>query len=127
VNRRIRPDDLHTSPCKDLIHTLARGWADAALPATGLTYEDYTDAIAILLLTTQSPDRTKTIVQTVLEQATTLHKTSDWVHQELKFEGMIEGIDRIDFLRLDLSQNSSVDDAALDLYNERVNRFMDRD
>ena len=64
----------------------------------------------------------------VLRQAERLGRSSCWVEEELKFEGMIHGADRVDFLRLDLEQtatagNNTVDDATLDRYNERTSRF----
>jgi hypothetical protein len=123
VNPRIRPDDLLNSPYKEGIQALVLQWVRAELPAHGLTYLDYTRIISTLLLTTQSPEQTTTIVQAVLTQATILHKTSLWVDQELKFEGMIHGADRQDFLRLELSQATTIDDRLLDTYNERFNRF----
>ena len=126
MKRRIRPDDLEKAPYKELIQTLTLQWVRTELPAQGLTYADYQTDIRILLLTTQNPDRTMTIVEAVLAQATALHKTSGWVEQELKFEGMIEGADRVDFLRLELQQADSVDDKLLDSYNERMNRFATR-
>jgi hypothetical protein len=126
VNRRIRPNDLESPPCKELIQTLTVQWVRAELPVRGLTYADYTMAIRTLLLTTQDPDRTTAIVQAVLAQAVDLQKTAEWVEEELKFEGMIEGADRIDFLRFELEQAESVDDAMLDQYNERISRFAER-
>ena len=80
-------------------------------------------AIRTLLLTTQDPGRTATIIQAVLAQAIDLRKTAEWVEEELKFEGMIDGADRVDFLRFELQQAESVDDGMLDTYNERINRF----
>ncbi|QDK81149.1 hypothetical protein EXU85_22035 [Spirosoma sp. KCTC 42546] len=127
MNQRIRLDDLDIAPYKDLIQSLAIQWVRAELPAQGLTYADYLTDIRILLLTTQDTDRTTVIVQAVLAQAAALHKTSGWVEQELKFEGMIEGADRVDFLRLDLQQAGTLDDAMLDAFNERMNRFVSRD
>jgi hypothetical protein len=123
MNPRIRLDDLLHSPYKEHIQTLVLHWVRAELPPDGLTYLDYTRTISTLLLTTQNPEQTTTIVQAVLAQATALHKTSEWVDQELKFEGMIYGADRQDFLRLELSQATTIDDHLLDTYNERLNRF----
>ncbi len=80
-------------------------------------------AIRTLLLTTQDPGRTATIIQAVLAQAIDLRKTAEWVEEELKFEGMIDGADRVDFLRFELQQAESVDDGMLDTYNDRINRF----
>lgn len=123
MNRRIRLDDLDNTPYKELIQTLTLQWVRAELPNQGLTYEDYQTDIRILLLTTQNTDRTKAIVQAVLAQATKLGKTAGWVEEELKFEGMIEGADRADFLRFELQQAPTIDDQLLDKYNERMNRF----
>ncbi|AKD58754.1 hypothetical protein [Spirosoma radiotolerans] len=123
MNQRIRPADLNDTPYKEVIHKLTLQWVHAELPAEGLTYEDVKADIKILLLTTQSADRTSATVEAVLTQATALGKTSGWVRQELKFEGMIEGADRADFLLFDLQQADTIDDAMLDSYNERMNRF----
>ncbi|QMW06193.1 hypothetical protein [Spirosoma foliorum] len=123
MNRRIHPDDLDASPYKELIQTLAFQWVSADLPAGTITYDNYIVAIRTLLLTTQNPTRTATVVRAVLKQAVELNKTSFWVEEELKFEGMIDGADRNDFLLLELSQADEVDDRMLDIYNERVNRF----
>lgn len=127
MNRRITLADLDSSPHKELILSLVLEWIHAERLAQGLTYEDYVTDTRILLLTTQNPDRTRAIVQAVLDQAKALDKTSAWVEQELKFEGMIHGADRADFLRLDLSQASEVEDTALDSYNERISRFLHHD
>ncbi|MRS60906.1 hypothetical protein [Larkinella terrae] len=120
---RIRPDDLTNAPYQEGIQHLTRQWVRAGLPDLGLTETDFTFTIRTLLLTTQDMDRTTAIVQAVLAQAIALQKTSAWVDQELKFEGMIEGVDRADFLLLDLQQADNLDDAMLDSYNERINRF----
>lgn len=124
MNRRIHPDDLSNSPYKEVIQTLTYQWVQADLPAGKLVYADYLRSISTLLLTTQRPERTTTIVQAVLNQAIELHKTSAWVDEELKFEGMLEGADRADFLLFDLHQAGLPDDAQLDRYNERIKRFV---
>jgi len=127
VNRRIRPDDLGRPPYAELIQHLADQWSRVATPAPGLTRPDYERTISTLLLTTQHPARTADIVQAVLTQAIELRKPMTWVDQELKFEGMIEGADRADFLLFDLHQLGQPDDAQLDLYNERMHRFTAQD
>ncbi len=126
MNRRIHPDDLGQSPYKEVIQTLTYQWVQAALPADELVYADYVRSVSTLLLTTQSPERTTTIVQAVLRQAIDLRKTAAWVDEELKFEGMLEGADRADFLLFELHQAGSPDDAQLDRYNERIKRFATR-
>ncbi len=123
MNSRIRPESLDSSPYKELIQTLAYRWVSADRPAEGLVYQDYMNTLRTLLLTTQSLEQTTAIVMAVLKQAVALNKTSAWVEQELKFEGMLSGVDRADFLRLDLQQAGEVDDSLLDVYNERINRF----
>ena len=126
MNRRIRPDDLESPPYKELIQTLTVQWVRAELPVRGLTYADYTTDVRTLLLTTQDPERTAAIVQAVLAQAIDLQKTAEWVEEELKFEGMIDGADRADFLRFELEQAAAINDEMLDQYNERINRFAER-
>lgn len=123
MNRRIRPDDLGQPPYVELIQLLTDQWSRAVTPTPGLTRPAYARTISTLLLTTQDPERTTDIVQAVLAQAVTLCRSAVWVEQELKFEGMIEGADRADFLRFDLHQSGQPDDAQLDLYNERMQRF----
>lgn len=127
MNRRILPDDLDSHPYKELVQTLTYQWGRADLPTQRMTYADYTAAVRTLLLTIQDLNRTNSIVQTVLAQAIDSHKTAEWVEQELKFEGMIDGADRVDFLRFELQQAESVDDGMLDQYNERINRFAQSD
>ena len=125
---RIGPSQLATD-YKDLIEHLAVRWTAADLPAPiSYLYLDYVQAIGTLLLTTQNADRTRLIFTVVLNQAVTLGRSSRWVEEELKFEGMIDGADRADFLRLDLEQNGdNVDDETLDTYNERLHRFINDD
>ncbi|WP_080059105.1 hypothetical protein [Spirosoma aerolatum] len=123
MDQRIGFNDLERSPYNEFIRGLALEWALAELPTQQLTYGDYLTNIRILLLTTQDVDRTSQIVKAVLRQAAQLHKTSEWVEQELKFEGMVEGADRVDFLRFELQQAGAPDDALLDQYNERIMRF----
>ncbi len=123
MNRRIHPDDLGHPPYKEVIQTLTYQWVQAALPANELVFADYVRSVSTLLLTTQSPERTTTIVQAVLQQAIDLCKSAAWVDEELKFEGMLEGADRADFLLFELHQAGSPDDDQLDRYNERIKRF----
>ena len=125
---RIGPSHLATD-YKDLIEHLAVRWTAADLPAPiSYLYLDYVLAIGTLLLTTQSADRTRLIFTVVLNQAIALGRSSLWVEEELKFEGMVNGADRVDFLRLDLEHNGGdVDDETLDTYNERLYRFTNDD
>ena len=120
---RIRPEELDTSPYKERIQQLAYQWIWAERPAAGLIYQDYVTTLRTLLLTTQNPVRTTAIVKAVLKQAVDLDKTSAWVERELKLEGMLNGVDRADFLLLELQQAGEIDDQLLDAYNERLNRF----
>ncbi|MFD1143624.1 hypothetical protein ACFQ4C_21025 [Larkinella insperata] len=120
---RIRPADLEGPPYQKLVQTLAFQWAHANLLHQIPGNNDHVTTIRTLLLTTQDPERTQTIVQAILDQATRLHKTSAWVEQEIKFEGMITGADRADFLLFELHQAGTIDDDLLDSYNLRLNRF----
>ena len=123
MNSRITPFMLEEGPYKELVCQLAFLWLKAGLPSGELLYGDYLHAIALLLLTTQNPDQTRAITTAVLNQALDLGRSSAWVQQELKVEGILSCGDRADFLRFELSQLRSVDDATLDTYNERMNRF----
>ena len=116
----IRPQTLNTSPYKELIGQLAYQWIAADRPAAGRTYDDCLITLRTLLLTTQNSERTLAIVGAVLKQAIELDKSSQWVERELKFKGMLQGVDRADFLLLELGQ---VSDQLLDDCNERINRF----
>ena len=137
---RITLPDLGTTH-KDVVEQLALRWSNATLASewqwdreplpepVSYLYIDYLHTIGTLLLTTQDVDRTRQLVLGVLDQAQELGRSSRWVEEELKFEGMIHGADRADFLRLDLAQTAAVnhilDDATLDRYNERISRFDD--
>jgi hypothetical protein len=139
---RITLPDLGTT-YKDFAEQLALRWSNANLSSewhwegeplpepVSYLYIDYLHTIGTLLLTTQDVERTRQLIIGVLNQAEELGRSSLWVEQELKFEGMIHGADRADFLRLDLEQTASVnnilDDATLDRYNERISRFDDHD
>jgi len=126
---RISPADLLHEPYHPFVRQLCLQWTNARLTG-GAThqYTDYLTTINTLLLTTQDPDRTRLIFTSVLSQAVQLGRSSLWVEQELQFEGMLHGADRVDFLRLDLAQTASgnqgfLDDATLDRYNERLARL----
>lgn len=132
---RITPPDLNKAPYKDLIEHLAVRWVVAELnpewfwegqrlpEPINYLYLDYLVQIGTLLLTTQNPDQTQLIFMSVLNQAEALGKSSFWVEEELKFEGMVDGADRTDFLNFELSQADHVDDILLDQYSERLARF----
>ena len=127
MSTRITPDQLDTSPFQEPIQALVEQWVTTQRPALGLLVEELTRTIRVLLLTTQNLARSTTIVQAVLAQAIALDKPAPWVQQEIQFEAMLEGADRVDFLRLELSLAPQVDDALLDSYNQRLTRFMPHD
>lgn len=132
---RITPPDLSTGDYKDLIEHLAVRWLTAELPPEwfwkgerlpepiSYLYLDYLVPIGTLLLTTQNSDQSQLIFMSVLNQAQNLGKSSFWVENELKFEGMVDGADRTDFLNFELSQAAQVNDTLLDQYSERLHRF----
>ncbi|WP_018619731.1 hypothetical protein [Spirosoma luteum] len=135
----IQPHQLGTD-YKVLLEHLALGWVSAELspewywegerlaePISYL-YLDYLRTLGALLLATQDPDRTEQIFTAVLNQAQTLDKSPLWVEQELTFEGIIDGADRSNYLRLDLERatrhaGGEVTDQILDRYSERLKRF----
>ena len=107
-----------------VIRQLAVEWAQADLPGELLTYADYVRSIAGLQQATGDASRTQYIVAAVIKQAGELGKNSVWVAQELRFEALAQSVShRAVLLLLDLEDANAVDDAALDLYNERVKRF----
>lgn len=126
----IQPHQL-TTDYQGVIEHLALNWVKAELP-NPLDYQfaDYRQMIGSLLLATQQPDLTTTILTAVLDQARALGKSSFWVEQELTFEGIVEDADRKDFLRYELHQaahflDGQLNDENLDRYNERLHRFPD--
>jgi hypothetical protein len=125
----IQPRQL-TTTYQDLIQRLAIRWMKAEL-ANPLDFRlaDYHPMIGDLLLATQNTDRTTTILMAVLDQARALGKSSVWVEQELTFESIVDGADRIDYLRYELQLaadflDGQLTDENLDRYNERLHRFL---
>ncbi|GAB2563157.1 hypothetical protein GCM10027190_10990 [Spirosoma areae] len=106
------------------VRQLAYEWARVDLPTQRLKYSDYIRAVTSLQASTKNMSKTRTIFKAILQQASQLAKSSEWVEQELRFEALAEFIeDRVETLLLDLTHGGVVDDAALDLYNERASRF----
>lgn len=124
---RITPDQLDASPYREAIQSLVEQWTESQRPLQAMSIDEFTRTIRVLLLTTQNLARSTTIVQAVLAQAIVLDKPSPWVQQEIQFEAMLEGADRADFLRLELSLAPQLDDALLDTYNQRLTRFTHHD
>jgi hypothetical protein len=106
------------------VRQLAYEWAKVDLPTQRLSYRDYIQAVTSLQGSTKNMTKTRTILNAILQQARQLGKSSEWVEQELRFESLAEFIDdRAESLLLDLAHGNVVNDAALDLYNERASRF----
>lgn len=105
------------------IRELAYQWALLDLPNEVVTYQDYSTAVTLLHTATGNAAQTEYIFTVVLHQARRLGKSSGWVEQELQFEGMIEFTSRKELLNLYRKRQAVVDDATLDLFNERLNRF----
>ena len=107
-----------------LIRRLANQWVRADLPTARLSYTDYMRAIAGLLQAIGNSQQTTAVFFAVINQARALGKSSEWLQHELRFEALAEFVEsRTDLLLLDLAHSGRVDDQALDLYNERLNRF----
>lgn len=106
------------------VRQLANEWAQVELPTQRLSLEDYVRAVSSLQESTKDIVKTRAIFQAVIQQAGQLAKSSEWVEKELRFETLAEFVeDRVEMLLLDLTHKGPVDDAALDLYNERLGRF----
>ena len=114
---------MDSNDYRELIRQLAYQWAVVDLPDEGLIYSDYIHVIGSLLTATQDVQRTKYFFKTVLQQAVELNKSSLWVEQELRFETLAEAVERSSLLTLYLKNSEPINDAALDLYNERLTRF----
>lgn len=108
---------------KHIIRLLTFEWSKVELYAGAMTYSDYMKAVQSLQAITNDVDRTKAIFLGVIQQASALSKSSEWVREELKFEAQAEVIgDRGKWLRVEVAAQDA-NDAALDLYNERLTRF----
>ncbi|GAB3884837.1 hypothetical protein GCM10028825_11310 [Spirosoma agri] len=76
-----------------------------------------------LALIVDNPDQTKRIVETLLTEAMKQGYSSDWIITEIQFEAQARTAgNRAEWLQ-HLLAVGTVDDAALDTYNERLRRF----
>ncbi len=118
----IKPISLEEA--KQIVHKLAFSWSQADLPSEHMAYVDFIRAINGLLTATRTAKATAYIFAGVINQASALGKTSEWVEGELRFEAQAAAVgNRPERLRFELGRLGPVDDASLDLYNERLNRF----
>ncbi|GAB4019137.1 hypothetical protein [Spirosoma koreense] len=109
----------------EVVRRLAYSWFRGDLPPGRLAYTDFVNTIAGLNLVTDDPNRTTAIFNAVMQQAKTLGRSSEWVQTELTFETKVEAVgERAKWLRLDIAAQDA-SDAALDLYNERITRFVE--
>ncbi|GAB2559619.1 hypothetical protein GCM10027085_58370 [Spirosoma aerophilum] len=108
---------------KELIKHLAYEWAMVKLPGPRLLYVDCMRIVGRLLAVTESKERTEYLFMGILHQAIQLEKTYFWVEREVRFETLAHATNRTDLMLLHLRHSEPLDDAALDAYNERVNRF----
>lgn len=118
----IKPINLEEA--KVIVQKLAFSWAHADLPNEHMAYVDFIRAINGLLTATRTARATAYIFAGVINQASALGKTSEWVEGELRFEAQAAAVgNRPKRLLFELSRLEIVDDATLDLYNERLIRF----
>ena len=118
----IKPINLEEA--KVIVHKLAFRWAHADLPSEDMVYIDFIRVINGLLVATGTARATAYIFAGVINQASALGKTSAWVEGELRFEAQAAAVgNRRELLRSELHRLETLDDAALDLYNERLTRF----
>jgi len=114
---------IDSEETKQLIRQLAYHWMQVELLPGHLFYSDYIKAIAGLHALTGNADRTTYLVLAVLNQAKELGRSAEWVEAELKIEAQAEVVgNRTGWLLADLKRQGAVD-AALDAYNERMNRL----
>ena len=109
---------------REFVHQLAFNWSQANLHSDRIAYVDFIRAINRLLTATGTAKETAYIFTGVINQASALSKTSEWVEGELRFEAQAAAVgNRPELLLSDLARLGPVDDASLDLYNERLHRF----
>jgi hypothetical protein len=107
-----------------MIRQLAYEWVNVELPTQRLTYTDYICTITGLNYITDNPDRTIEIVSAIIQQAKLLGYFSEWVQAEIKFEAQAEATgDRANWLQVEVAAQDG-SDYSLDLYNERLTRFL---
>lgn len=118
----IKPINLDEA--KVIVHKLAFRWFQAKLTGEHKSYVHFIQAINRLLAATRTARETAYIFAAVINQASALGKTSEWVERELGFEGQAAAFgNRRELLVTELDLLETVDDASLDLYNERLTRF----
>ena len=119
----IKPINLEEA--KVIVHKLAFRWAHADLPSEHMVYIDFIRVINGLLIATGTARASAYIFAGVINQASALAKTSAWVEGELRFEAQAAAVgNRQELLLAELDRLETVDDAALDLYNQRLARFI---
>jgi hypothetical protein len=118
----IKPSNLEEA--KVIVHKMALDWFQAKLPGEHMGYVDFIRAINGLLTATRTAKATADIFTGIINQASALGKTSEWVESELRFETQAVAFgNRSELLLSELDLLETVDDASLDLYNERLTRF----
>ena len=107
-----------------VVRQLALEWVQSGLPSDEVTFVDCMNVLGNLQAATGRIDQTEAIFESVFQQAIDLRKSSDWLAVELKFEMLAQTVSsRSELAMLYLTHTGSVDDDALDLYNQRNQRF----
>lgn len=108
---------------QQLTQQLTDKWQKSGLALDPSTPTHFLSAVTGLALVIDNPDQTERIVEALLRQAQRENRSPAWIIHEIQFEAQaFQAGDRVDWLNERLTKGT-VDDAALDSYNGRINRF----
>jgi len=106
-----------------LSQQLVEQWLQSGVVLGSVTLHHCFSAITGLALIVDNPNQTKRIVETLLTEAMKQGYSSDWITTEIQFEAQARTAgNRTEWIQ-HLLTAGTVDDAALDTYNERLKRF----
>lgn len=108
---------------QQLTQQLTDKWQKSGLALDLGAPNHFLSAVTGLALVIDNPEQTERIVEALLEQAHRENHSPAWIIHEIQFEAQVfQAGDRAEWLHERLTKGT-VDDAALDSYNERINRF----
>ena len=113
---------MESDETNDVIRLLAYHWTKVEIQVGDMTYTTYMDAVTRLQAATKDLDRTMALLAAIVNQASQLGKSPEWVERELYFETQVTSEQRAEWLLVDIAAQSGSDD-SLDRYNERLSRF----
>jgi hypothetical protein len=95
----------------------------------GLTYPEqvyyaqFTKALKDIRAATLNLEQSAEIIVAVINQGCKLAKSTEWINRELLFEAQAVCLNMRNELMLSAVRHAHGSDIALDLYNERLNRY----